>query len=194
MRDIIMVNQKKVLILLGSPRKNGNSTILAKKIEEGVKSVGGEAELVYLHGLKVAPCNACDACRKNPDKGCVIQDDMIPLYSKIKATPSIVFASPIYWFSFSAQIALVLNRLYAVEDHGNYALTGKNIGVALTYADVDVFVSGGVNALRIFQDIARFVRANIVGMVHGSADKPGEISVNKNLLQDAFNLGVDLCK
>ena len=189
-----MNNQKKVLILLGSPRKNGNSTILAKKIEEGVKSAGGDPELIYLHGLNIAPCNACDACRKNPKKGCVVQDDMIPLYSKIKEASAIVFASPIYWFCYSAQITLVLNRLYAIEDHGNYALTGKNIAVALSYADVDVFASGGVNALRIFQDIARFTRANIVGMIHGSAEKPGEITNNEALMQDAINLGKVLAK
>ena len=71
---------KRVLILTASPRKNGNSTILAHKAAEGVKAAGGEAEVAPIGTMKIAPCNACDACRTSPEAGCVIDDDMQSLY------------------------------------------------------------------------------------------------------------------
>ena len=180
---------KRVLIIAASPRKNGNSTILALKAAEGVKSAGGETELVPIGNLKIAPCNACDACRTKPDAGCVIKDDMQPLYQKIRDAQGIIFATPVYWFNMSAQMKLFIDRTYAVYDEGVYAFTGKDVGVILTYEDEDVFVSGGINALRSFQDICGYVRANLVGKVYGSAGKAGDVKSNDRLLQKAYDLG-----
>jgi multimeric flavodoxin WrbA len=180
---------KRVLILAASPRKNGNSTVLALKAAEGVNAEGGNAEVVYLGKLKIAPCNACDLCRTKPEAGCVIKDDMQPLYQKIRDAQGIIFATPVYWFNVSAQMKLFIDRTYAVHDKGCYAFTGKDIGVILTYADADVFVSGGVNALRSFQDICAYVKANLVGAMYGCANKAGDIQVNGKLLQNAFDLG-----
>jgi phosphoribosylformimino-5-aminoimidazole carboxamide ribonucleotide (ProFAR) isomerase len=59
----------------------------------------------------------------------------------------------------------------------------------MTYEDVDVFSSGGVNALRSLQDMCRFVRAEIVGVVHGSAAKVGDIKKRPEILQQAYDLG-----
>ena len=58
---------KRVLILAASPRKNGNSTIMALKAAEGVKAEGGEADVVPISHLKIAPCNACDSCITKPE-------------------------------------------------------------------------------------------------------------------------------
>ena len=52
---------KKVIVLLGSPRKKGNSAILAAQIAKGAKAAGAKVETVFLHGLKIAPCNSCYA-------------------------------------------------------------------------------------------------------------------------------------
>ena len=180
---------KRVLILTASPRNNGNSTILALKAAEGVNAAGGEADVVPIGKLKIAPCNACDACRTKPEAGCVIKDDMQPLYQKIEDAQGVIFATPVYWFNVSAQMKLFLDRTYAVHDEGRYALTGKDIGVILTYEDEDVFVSGGINALRSFQDICAYVKADLVGMVYGSAGKAGDVQANGNLLQKAYDLG-----
>jgi multimeric flavodoxin WrbA len=177
------------LILAASPRDNGNSTILASKAAEGVKASGGEADLVQIGKLNIAPCNACDACRRNPEAGCVIKDDMQPLYKKIRDAQGVVFATPVYWFTMSAQMKLFIDRTYAVHDADDYALTGKDVGVILTYEDEDVFASGGVNALRSFQDICAYVKADLVGAVYGSAGKAGDVQANGKLLQKAYDLG-----
>jgi len=184
-----MKSPKRVLIITSSPRKNGNSTILALKAAEGVKAAGGIADIAAIGNLKIAPCNACDACRAKPDAGCVIKDDMQPLYQKIEGAEGIVFATPIYWFNVSAQMKLFIDRTYAIHRESGYAFTGKDVGVILTYEDEDVYVSGGVNALRSFKDIFTYVKANLVGTVYGSANKAGEVQGNDKLLEKAYNLG-----
>ena len=62
-------NQKQVLALLGSPRKKGNSAVLAKQIIHGVESVGAKVETVYLNGLNIKPCQGCYACKKKNSTG-----------------------------------------------------------------------------------------------------------------------------
>jgi multimeric flavodoxin WrbA len=183
---------KRVLILAASPRKNGNSTILALEAAEGVKAEGGEADVVPISHLKIAPCNACDSCITKPEVGCVIKDDMQPLYQKIKDTQGIIFATPVYWFNISAQMKLFIDRAYAIQGKGNWAFTGKDVGVILTYGDEDVFASGGINALRSFQDICAFTKANLVGTVYGSVDKAGDVQTNGKLLKKAYDLGKKL--
>ena len=177
------------MIITASPRNNGNSTILTLKAAEGVNDSGGEADVAPIGNLRIAPCNACDVCRDKPEQGCVIKDDMQPLYQQIKDSQGIIFATPVYWFNVSAQMKLFIDRTYAVNDGGIYAFTGKDVGVILTYEDEDVFVSGGINALRSFQDIFAYVKANLVGMVHGSAGKAGDVQTNGKLLQKAYDLG-----
>ena len=189
MQGLYMKPARRVLILAASPRNNGNSTILASKAAEGVKAAGGEADLVLIGKLKIAPCNACDACRKNPEAGCVIKDDMQPLYQKIRDAQGVIFATPVYWFNVSAQMKLFIDRTYAVHGEGGYAFTEKDVGVILTYEDEDVFASGGVNALRSFQDICTYVKADLVGTVQGSAGKAGDVQANVKLLQKAYDLG-----
>ncbi len=184
-----MDSRKQVLIISSSPRKKSNSEILAMRAAEGVKSTGCDADFVSIGNLKIAPCNACDSCRRGSKAGCVIKDDMQPLYQKISDADGIIFATPIYWFNMSAQMKAFIDRSYAIKDGKSYAFTGKNVGVILSYADEDVFSSGGVNALRSFQDIFAYVNANLIGMVYGSADKAGEIQADGDLLEKAFNLG-----
>jgi multimeric flavodoxin WrbA len=183
---------KKMVIVKGSPRKNGNSSTLAKQVEDGAKSRGAEIQCFYLHGMQIGACTACDTCRKKPEVNCIIEDDMQLIYPTLRLADAIVIASPIYWFTVSAQTKLFMDRCYGLWEPQGYLLAGKRIGILLSYADPDPFVSGAVNALRTFQDMFNYVGAEIVGMVYGSARMPGEIKRNKKLMDSAFQLGVKL--
>jgi len=187
-------DSKKILVLLGSPRKKGNSTMLAEQIIKGAEAAGAIVEKIYLHGEKIAPCQACYACRKKDSKGCAIDDDMQPIYQKLIEADAWVIASPVYWFTMSAQTKLFLDRCFALLSYKKGAFAGKRIAIAMSYADADPFVSGCVNALRTFQDAFAYVDANIVGMVYGSADKPGDIKSNQALMAEAEALGNQLVK
>lgn len=180
---------QKVLIVNGSPRKKGNSAALSKRVADGARSAGAKVETFFLHTMNIKPCTACDACRKKLKKDCVIKDDMQALYPKMKTADAIVIASPIYWFTVSAQTKLVMDRCYAFEGPGRNLLADKRFAYVLTYGDSDPFNSGAVNALRTFQDGMRYIGAEIAGTVYGSASKPGEIAQNEALMDKAYRLG-----
>jgi multimeric flavodoxin WrbA len=128
---------------------------------------------------------------------------MKEIYTQLRGADAIVYASPIYWFNISAQIKLFIDRCYALtylgtipgEEGGDPVYTvetdlaGKQIGIILTYGDKDPFASGAINAIRSYQDMFRFVEAEIVDIVYGSAMAQGEIASNEELMQQAFNLG-----
>ena len=183
-----------VLVLLGSPRKNGNSSTLAGQIRKGAENMGAKVETLHLNGMKIRPCQACYACRKENSKGCAVDDDMQSIYPKLIESGAWVIASPVYWFSMSAQTKIFMDRWFALfsETRKKEAFLGKRIAIAMSYADADPFVSGCVNALRSFQDACNYVGANIVGMVYGCADEAGEIKSNTALMQEAEALGKKL--
>jgi multimeric flavodoxin WrbA len=181
---------RQVVILLGSPRKDGNSAALAEKIAEGATAAGGQVQTFYLHGMKISPCRACEACHKPGAKGCVVQDDMQQLYPRLREAGAIVYASPIYWFTVSAQLKLAMDRCYAlITPDGGYILKGKRIGLAFSFGGEDPFDSGCTNAIRTFQDAFGFIGAEIVGMVYGSAGAAGDIKSNSKVMKEAEELG-----
>jgi len=186
--------EKQVLVLLGSPRKKGNSTSLAAQIIKGAESTGAAVETIYLHGKNIAACQACYACQKPDSKSCAIDDDMQPIYRRLIEADCWVIASPVYWFTMSAQTKLFLDRCFALPAYQKDAFAGKRIAVAMSYGDADPFASGCVNALRTFQDACRYTGAKLVGMVYGSAEKPGEIKSNLALMQAAEALGKKLVR
>jgi multimeric flavodoxin WrbA len=180
---------KQVLVILGSPRKNGNSSTLAARISRGAKSAGAEVETLFLQDLKISPCQACYTCQKHDSKGCAIKDDMQKIYPKLIRAHAWVIASPVYWFTMSAQTKTFMDRCYALSAYTKNPFVGKRIAIAMSYGDVDPVKSGCVNALRTFQDAFRYTRSKIVGMVYGSATKAGEIENNEALMREAEELG-----
>lgn len=180
---------KKILVLLGSPRKKGNSAALAEEIARGAKAGGAKVETVFLQGKKIAPCKGCMHCQRKGSAGCAIRDDMQQLYPRLLAADGWVIASPVYWFTLSAQTKIFMDRCFALLAYGKEPFRGKGIAIAMTYADADPFASGCVNALRTFQDAYRFTGSRIVGMVYGSALEPGAIRTNATVMQEAFELG-----
>jgi multimeric flavodoxin WrbA len=185
---------RKILVVHSSPRKKGNSNTLANGIIKGAESAGADVESVYLHGLDISPCNACYACQKKDSKGCAIDDEMQTIYPKLVECDTWVIASPVYWFNMSAQTKLFMDRCFALLAYADNPFAGKRVAIAMSYGDTDPFNSGCVNALRSFQDAFRYVGAKMVGMVYGSAEAPGEIESNADLMQRAESLGRKLAK
>jgi multimeric flavodoxin WrbA len=182
---------QKILILKGSPRKNGNSSTLADQAASGAKANGAEVEIFNLDGMRIAPCDACDFCAET-DGVCVIQDDMQTLYPKIQQADAIVLASPIYWFTFSAQIKLCIDRWYAFQPIREQVWPGKKLGIILTYGDSDPYDSGAVNAIYTYQSMCRYLGIEIARIVYGSAHEIGDVQKQPELMQKAYALGEKL--
>jgi multimeric flavodoxin WrbA len=181
---------RNILILKGSPRERGNSATLADKAAEGAKEAGAQVESIYLHGLEIRPCDACDLCLEQG--GCVIEDDMTPLYPKLAAADAIILASPIYWFTITAQLKLCLDRCYAFQASKWKELSGKPFGIILSYGDTDLYTSGAINAIHTYETMARFLKSRIAGIVHGSLDDVGDAEKHPELLEQAYRLGLSL--
>lgn len=185
------MQDKRVIVIKGSPRKFGNTAALADQVAEGARAKGAQVESYYLHGMDIQPCDACDSCQGGPDVGCIIEDDMQILYPKLREAHAIAIASPVYWFNVSAQTKMFIDRLYAMtgETPTDHALSGKRFGVLMVGEDNDPFDTGAVNGLRAFQDMFRYIDAEMVGYVFGSAGDPEEILKDKAVMAEAFALG-----
>ena len=183
---------KQVVILKGSPREQGNSNVLADQVAAGAQESGAAVESFYLHGMDIRPCDGCDFCQETGV--CVLKDDMQPLYAKLLAADAIVLASPIYWFTYSAQLKLCIDRWYALWNFKNDMFKGRPVGIVLTYGDTDLYTSGGINAMHAFESMFRFLQADIVGWVHGSVTDIGDAQKNPELMQKARQLGQQIVR
>jgi multimeric flavodoxin WrbA len=182
-----------ILALSATPRRRGNSDILVDRILEGVRRAGGSGEKIRLAGLRLEPCDACEACQKETDTPCVIDDDMAPLLEKVRAADGYVFASPIYFFSVSAQLKLFLDRCYALFGGGRFdQLAGRRAALAFAYGDTDPIASGVGNAVQMFQGAARFLGLDLVGWVHASCQEEGQVLADERVLAQAVALGEQL--
>lgn len=102
----------KIVILIGSSRKGGNTELLARAFAAGAAE-HNEVELISVSDVHVNPCIGCNACRKRKDHDCFQQDDMRGLHEKLKTADLIVFASPVYFYGLTAQLKAIVDRFHA---------------------------------------------------------------------------------
>lgn len=113
----------KVIGIVGSPRKNGNTELLTKHTLQAISEEGLRTELIRLAGLEIKPCNACMACQKQ--EMCPIEDDLFPIYLKMKKAQGIVLASPVYYGSATALIKALMERVGYVSRWNGEPFRGK---------------------------------------------------------------------
>ena len=113
---------KNILILIGSPRKNGNTSTLANILIKNLDTKKVNTEICHLYNYEINPCIDCRACKKG-DMKCSINDGMNELYSKIEKSEIIIIGSPIYWLGPTAKTKLLLDRFRPY--YGNKKLSGK---------------------------------------------------------------------
>lgn len=102
----------KVLVILGSPRKKGNTQLLVESVVEGMEEKREcTVEYVYLHGLDLSPCQGCGGCEKTAM--CVIKDEMIDLYAKVDEADCLLLVSPVYFYGATAQAKMFIDRSQA---------------------------------------------------------------------------------
>ena len=102
---------KKVLILSGSPRKNGNSDLLCDEFMKGALENGNEAQKIRVAEKNIGFCRACYACKETGV--CAIKDDMAEVLQKMIDADVIVLASPVYFYSVDAQLKALIDRTVA---------------------------------------------------------------------------------
>ncbi|MBO4643179.1 MAG: flavodoxin family protein [Alphaproteobacteria bacterium] len=103
----------KILVLTGSPRKNGNSATLADNFIKGAQDAGHHIERFDAAFKKVHSCVACNHCGMNGP--CIFNDDFNFVREHIVDADAVVFATPMYYFGISAQLKAVIDRFYAIN-------------------------------------------------------------------------------
>lgn len=181
----------KLLIIKSSHRKHSNSNILVEQSALAAREGGAEIEEIDLRGLTIQPCDGCDGCIRT-GKYCVLQDDMQALYPKILNADALLLASPIYWFTYSAQLKLMIDRWYGLFNHQPDFLKGKPVGIILTYGDSDPYTSGAINAIHAFESMFRYLQAPIAGIVYATADDAGIVENQPEVMKAARELGKKL--
>ena len=101
---------KKVIIVSSSPRKGGNSDLLCDEFAKGATEAGNEIEKIYVKDMKLNYCSGCGLCVGNKGQ-CSQRDDMEMVKAKLIAADTIVFATPVYFYTMSAQMKTFIDRL-----------------------------------------------------------------------------------
>ncbi len=121
----------KVVVITGSPHKNGTSALLADAFIRGASDAGHSVFRFDAAAEKVHPCIACEVCHKNK-RGCAFQDAMVSLNVHLLSADAVVFVSPIYYYGMTAQIKTVIDRFYANDEAMHHH---KKSAQLLTFAD-----------------------------------------------------------
>ena len=104
---------KRVLGIVGSPRRGGNTEILVDEILAGAAEAGADTEKIILNELNILPCQACDACKDGGE--CVQEDDMSELLKQMERCRIWILGTPVYWWGPSAQLKVFIDRWYGAN-------------------------------------------------------------------------------
>jgi len=147
----------KILGIVCSPRKDGNTEILVREALEAAHEAGSETEIILIAGKKIAPCDGCNACLK--DGVCKIKDDMQTIYEQLEKADGLIFGAPVYFYNVTAQAKAVMDRTYplafsrklrgkvaaAIVAAGNMGI-GQVLGWMYTFFDQHRMIIAGSGA------------------------------------------------
>ncbi|PKG33280.1 flavodoxin family protein [Methanoregula sp.] len=116
----------KVIAINGSPRKDGNTSILARTIFAELEKEGIETELIQLGGKKIHGCTACMKCFENRDGKCTIDNDMVnTIIEKMREADGIILGSPVYFLDVTAEMKALIDRAGFVSYANEFPLRNK---------------------------------------------------------------------
>jgi multimeric flavodoxin WrbA len=184
---------KKILVVSGSPKKNGNTAAIVGWFTEGARAKGAQVEVIQAAALKhkATGCTSCRTCQKIEKYECVIDDEVSPVLAKMVEADVIVMATPLYFFSASAQLKVVFDRMFCLYKWDNEAgtmetpLKGKQfIVLASAYEDV------GLDALeKPFALTADYTGMKFESLLIPNAGVSGDIKKKSDVRQKAIALG-----
>lgn len=181
----------KLLGILGSPRRGGNSELLLDQALEGARSKDSETEKVILNELKIAGCQECGGCHKSGE--CVVGDDMQGVYKKIAATDALIIASPIFFGSLPSQVKAMIDR-YQCLWIAKYVLKKK---VSLKVRKGSLILVSGASRDKFFKNAESIVKNffAVLGIEFAGRfycpgiDERGKVLEHPDYLRQAFELG-----
>ena len=165
----------KVLLINGSPRRNGNTDMMLDALREHLENGGAQAERFQLGGVAVRGCSACGLCGKRQNGKCAIDDDVInETIKKIVESDAVVIGSPTYFGNVSTEVKAFIDRAGLVG-MVNRRMFRRKIGAAV----VAVRRAGSVEAFHAINNFFHLNQMIIPGSGYwtvGYGSRPGEVA------------------
>lgn len=174
----------KILVLVGSMRKHGNTEVLVSEFERGARDNNNDVTVISVHDYNVIPCTGCNACHRREDKNCIINDDMQKIFSLLIQADTIVIASPVYFYGLSARLKAIIDRLH---QPARSAMKVKKLGLLLVAADTMPSVFDAIKMQ--YSLILDYFHLESIGEVLAyGVEAVGDIN-GTPILDDAYQLG-----
>lgn len=179
---------KKIVVLNGGPRSNGNTVALIREFTKGAETVGNTVSRFDLDRMTIRGCRGCLAGGRNKENPCVQKDDMQRIYPEYRDADVVVFASPMYYWGFTGQLKCVIDRLFAVaESFPDWAMPYKEAVLLMAageaseanYAPMSDYYNSFLKHLG-WKDLGRVIAGDVLQL--------GDIE-GKPELNEAFELG-----
>ncbi len=110
---------RKILVVVGSGIKGGNTDKLADAFIKGASETGHQVDKIFLGDMELHGCRGCAACQRNGNQ-CIVKDIMQEIYPLVEQCDTIVMASPLFFWTLSSQIKAFWDRLYALSTENRY--------------------------------------------------------------------------
>lgn len=177
---------KKIVILNGSPRRNGNTSELVKAFTKGTEETGNTVTEFFLDAMNIHGCKGCFGGHNSKKCPCVQNDDMQQIYPAVKECDVIVLATPLYYWNMSGQLKTAVDRLFALEEGDGNLLRGHNRACVLLMAAEG---HGFENVLLYYEHLMEHLKwKNLGHVLAGGNGDIGDIS-GKPELEQAYELG-----
>ncbi len=187
----------KVIGISASPRLNGNSDLLLRQALAGAESTGALTEYIHLTDFKIAPCIECNSCYKNGT--CVVKDDYHIISAKMLDADRLIFATPVFFMTVSAQAKTLIDRCQCLWAH-KYVLKKPLINTTGRDRRAMVIAVGGSKSKKMFDSIRLTMKyfLDVIDMKYAAnlfvnqIEEPGKIKEHPHAMKEAFSLGQKL--
>ena len=172
-----------IVVLTGSPNKNGSTHLLADCFRRGAEEAGHRVEIIHTAHANIRPCTGCVRC--GYEGPCVQQDDVAAIREKILAAGMLVFATPLYYYGMSAQLKTMVDRFCAF----NSSLQRKHMKSALLAVawNSDSWTFEALEAH--YKTLVRYLNFTDMGMVLGYGCGTPSMTQHSRYPQQAYTLG-----
>lgn len=177
----------RILGVVGSPRKKGNTHMLVSRILDGAQEKGALTEILFLNDLRIRECDGCHVCWKG--KKCSKKDDMNKICPKIINSDVIIFGTPVYWYGPTALMKCFVDRFVYFNCPENRAkIRGKSAVIAVPFEEENPATAHLL--VQFFKKSLQYLEMNLIGkiLVPG-VSKRGDILDKNDLLEKGYNLG-----
>lgn len=162
----------KIAVFNGSPRK-GNTAAMVQAFREGAEAAGHVVEEYQVGRMKIAGCLACEYCHTKGEGNCIQKDDLEKILPAYREADMVVFASPIYYFTMTAQMEAAIQRVYCIGK----PLNAKKAALLLSSGSPGVY-DAAIAQFKAYMGYAGIENAGIItahGDENGSEAKLAEI-------------------